>query len=205
MHVYKITNKVNGKFYVGRTKEKNLKAYWWKQKAPIFNRLSEEKPLLYRAVRKHGWENFIIEPLISDVGTREQLNDLEIEWITKLDARNPKVGYNIGIGGAGSGGKLKDLTGQKFGLLEVLRFHSFDYSPSGRTITKWVARCSCGSPESIIRSECLVRGKTRSCGCIRRTRAGGIPISSGRGRVLTDGRIVPLAKPVKSPRRSEQQ
>lgn len=92
-------------------------------------------------------------------------------------------------------GKLRDLTGQRFGLLEVLRFHSFEKSPSGRTITKWAVKCDCGTDEQVVRSECLVRGKTRSCGCIRRARAGGFPISSGRGRVMPNGRIVPLAKP----------
>jgi hypothetical protein len=196
MHVYKITNKINGKFYVGITKEQDLRAYWWKQKAPIF-RLSEQKPYLYRAVRKHGWDNFVIEALVSNVETREQLYALEIEWIAKLNAQNPSVGYNLCPGGIAPGGKLRDLTGQRFGLLEVLRFHSFEKSPSGRTITRWEVKCDCGTDERVVRSECLVRGKTRSCGCIRRARAGGFVLSSGRGRVMPNGMIVPLAKPVK--------
>jgi hypothetical protein len=193
MFIYKITNKVNGKFYVGKTKEENLQAYWWGQKSHIFRRLSDAKPHLYRAVRKYGWFNFNIEPLVSGVWDRKQLNALEIEWMAKLDARNPDVGYNVGPGGGG--GKLRDLKRQRFGLLEVLGFHSFGEKPSGGTITRWRVKCDCGSPETIARSECLIRGKTRSCGCIRRARAAGLPLSSGRGRVLPNGRIVPLKKP----------
>jgi len=88
-------------------------------------------------------------------------------------------------------GMWNDLTGRTFGLLEVLRFHSTKTSPAGRNVTLWLCRCSCGAPERAIRYDCLIRGKTKSCGCVRRAVAAGLPLP-GRGRVMTDGRIVRL-------------
>jgi hypothetical protein len=58
---------------------------------------------------------------------------------------------------------VKDLTGQKFGRLIAIK-------PSGRTPTqqvKWLCKCECGKT-SIVRSNQLVMGKTRSCGCLER-------------------------------------
>jgi len=53
-----------------------------------------------------------------------------------------------------------DLTGQGFGRLTVLR----RASPGG---AHWLCRCECGGM-LIARASNLVRGGTRSCGCLRR-------------------------------------
>lgn len=52
-----------------------------------------------------------------------------------------------------------DLTGHKYGLLEVLREAQGD----GRT--KWWCRCKCGR-ELMTRGNSLRSGNTRSCGCV---------------------------------------
>ncbi len=57
-----------------------------------------------------------------------------------------------------------DLTGQKFGRLTILR--------RGPNIGKnkevgWICSCSCGE-ESLVSSNCLRRGNTKSCGCLHR-------------------------------------
>jgi hypothetical protein len=57
---------------------------------------------------------------------------------------------------------LKDLTGQRFGRLVVLK-------PSPRTVGKhhyWECRCDCGNTIMAIGNN-LRRGVTRSCGCLR--------------------------------------
>lgn len=53
-----------------------------------------------------------------------------------------------------------ELTGQVFGRLTVLAFHSVgkDYA------TLWLCRCECGN-EKIVIGKNLTAGRTRSCGC----------------------------------------
>ncbi len=88
MIVYKTTNLINGKIYVGYD-TKNRPNYYGSGK------------YYKRAERKHGKENF----RKSIIDSSEDFDDLcvkEIFWIDKLDARNPLVGYNIDPGGKGT-------------------------------------------------------------------------------------------------------
>ena len=58
-------------------------------------------------------------------------------------------------------GKFIDITGQKFGRLEVVRF-------SGKTKHRhsiWLCNCDCGNTLTV-EKPALVSGKTRSCGCL---------------------------------------
>lgn len=70
---------------------------------------------------------------------------------------------------------LRDLTGQTFGRLTVIRFDAFRYVgkqiPGKRPNRKtyWLCRCHCGVEKSIEMCA-LVRGVTRSCGCYNRDR-----------------------------------
>ena len=60
--------------------------------------------------------------------------------------------------------RLIDLTGRVCGQLTVLhRAHGVFKSKSAR----WVCRCSCGK-ECVAVSCNLIKGYTRSCGCLRR-------------------------------------
>jgi len=86
MHIYKTTNTITGKFYVG--KEVGYKNYY----------LGSGK-LLKQAIKKHGKESFIKETL-EHCDTVEQLNEREQYWITKLDALSNQ-GYNMAPGGSG--------------------------------------------------------------------------------------------------------
>lgn len=58
-------------------------------------------------------------------------------------------------------GKFIDITGQKFHRLEVIRVHR--RSQNG-TDTLWWCKCKCGK-ELAVRSYCLRKNRTRSCGC----------------------------------------
>lgn len=59
--------------------------------------------------------------------------------------------------------QFKDLTGKKFGRLTAQKCTS--RSPS----TTWLCRCECGKKKRVAYSN-LVRGLTKSCGCIGRER-----------------------------------
>jgi group I intron endonuclease len=92
--IYKITNQVNGKVYVGQT----IKPIETRLKQHIAS-LRYKKPgcaKLQRALRKHGPENFVIS-LLGTANSLEELNVLEQSWIAKLDSMNN--GYNLDSGG----------------------------------------------------------------------------------------------------------
>ena len=61
-------------------------------------------------------------------------------------------------------GKAKDLTGQKFGRLTVIRRTEDYVSPKGCHIVRWLCKCDCGN-EVITRSDALTSDVTMSCGC----------------------------------------
>lgn len=89
--IYKITNLVDGKSYIGQTNRTFYQRYrikWW-------NRISNE--YLTRAVKKYGVESFKIEILEHALNQR-QLNKKEIYYIDKFKTLCPN-GYNFHTGG----------------------------------------------------------------------------------------------------------
>lgn len=63
----------------------------------------------------------------------------------------------------------KDLTGQKFGRLTVLRLDQTSYrSPAGKPTRRWICRCDCGKELSVLQNALTGKNGTRSCGCARR-------------------------------------
>lgn len=54
---------------------------------------------------------------------------------------------------------MKDLTGQRFGKWTVIKF---DHR-KGKSYY-WLCRCECGE-EKIVRSDGLINGRSKSCGC----------------------------------------
>ena len=94
--IYKITNTLNGKIYVGMTRQK------------LSKRISKHKycgkhgrPGVDTAIAKYGWENFTVE--VIETCPVENLAEREIFWIAKLDA-NGSNGYNLTEGGDGCTG-----------------------------------------------------------------------------------------------------
>lgn len=57
--------------------------------------------------------------------------------------------------------KYKDLTGKKFGRIQILSFNSIHNG------TYWNCICDCGNAK-IIKGSSLVSGLTKSCGCIQK-------------------------------------
>jgi group I intron endonuclease len=96
--VYKITNTINGKIYVGKT----TKELCWYFDQTLRRALwgINDKPAICSAIRKHGKDAFIIHQIAS-AETEEELNKLEIYFISNLKATDYKIGYNIAPGGDG--------------------------------------------------------------------------------------------------------
>lgn len=61
---------------------------------------------------------------------------------------------------------VRDLAGQRFGRLTVIREHGRDKDARAM----WYCACDCGVIKPIA-SRCLLYGTTYSCGCLRRERA----------------------------------
>ena len=86
--IYKVTNRLNGKPYVGQTRQPIEKRFIQHAKA--------HTPLGY-AMRTCGLENFTIE-IIEGCETQAQANERERFWIRVLDCKIPH-GYNQRSGG----------------------------------------------------------------------------------------------------------
>ena len=95
MIVYKITNIINSKVYIGIT-TCSLEYRWSKH-------ITESKNIkntkhLYKSMRKYGLENFSIEQ-IDSTNDFKKLGELEREYIKLYDSQNPQKGYNLTAGG----------------------------------------------------------------------------------------------------------
>jgi hypothetical protein len=87
MIIYKTTNLLNGKYYIGLDTRNNP------------NYLGSGK-ILKQAIRKSGRDNFKKE-ILEKCNTLEELRCREIYWILYYNSRDSKVGYNIAEGGKG--------------------------------------------------------------------------------------------------------
>jgi group I intron endonuclease len=105
MIVYKVTNKVDGKVYIGRTTQRLSKRKSG-HKAAAFKR--NERSYFYQSIRQHGWDSFMWE-VIEEHTDIEALNAAEMRWITEYNSTDQNYGYNTSIGGeAGGLGVVKD-------------------------------------------------------------------------------------------------
>lgn len=65
-------------------------------------------------------------------------------------------------------GKFKDLTGQRFGRLTVIKRGENYITPhSGKPRAQWLCKCDCGN-EKLVLGESLTRNLIVSCGCFHK-------------------------------------
>ena len=99
--IYAIRNKVNDKYYVGKTVKTFYKRYCIKDKKNPIEDLSKNthNKYLKRAINKYGFENFEVIPVLDKAYSKEQLDELEKYYIALY--RTEKYGgvYNITTGG----------------------------------------------------------------------------------------------------------
>lgn len=131
--IYKITNKTNGKVYVGQTKQElkdRLRQHRTERGSyPISN-----------AIRKYGMDGFDVE-VIDSATNPEELNKKEINYIRQFECLKPD-GYNIRSGGNSSpmAESTKRLLAEKARLRprkkrDTLKCLSTSVSRGGKTYT----------------------------------------------------------------------
>ena len=115
--IYKITNKINNKIYIG--KSINIKERWSEhiresllsEEKWNLNKRGEQTPI-HKAIRKYGKDNFIFE--VIEECTKEELNNKEIKWISYFNSTSSDIGYNLTLGGDGYNcGKGENAPGNK--------------------------------------------------------------------------------------------
>jgi superfamily II DNA or RNA helicase len=89
--IYKHTNKINGKVYIGQTcqapEDRWQNGYGYRS-----------CPKMWAAIEKYGWHSFLHEIISDNIVTQEEANYLERYWIHQYNSIDE--GYNILPGGA---------------------------------------------------------------------------------------------------------
>ena len=102
-YIYRITNLINGKTYIGQHKYKELNDYYM-----------GSGQLLYKAKKKYGIKNFKKEILVFNISKKEHADLLEKTFIA---SERKKVGkencYNIADGGGGNTSPCSEETKKK--------------------------------------------------------------------------------------------
>lgn len=105
-YIYKITNKINGKVYIGQTTNPNLR--WSRHKSN-----AKHKPLsgnlhLISAMNEHGIEFFVFE-ILEKVVFLNEADQREIELIKQYNSTNREFGYNKSPGGRGKSAMSQEI------------------------------------------------------------------------------------------------
>ena len=142
MIIYCITNKINGKQYVGqtvRTAEERFKEH-----------CRDKKMYISQAIRKYGKENFLVETIDSAL-LIDDLNEKEIYWIEEFKTKKPN-GYNLCDGGDNTLGynhtleaRMKmSMTKKSLGSMVGVKNHFYGKSHTKETREKMSAAWKSG-------------------------------------------------------------
>lgn len=101
--VYKATNKVNGKVYVGKTN--NLAR---RKVEHLCKSRCKGSAHFHRALNKYGLDNFVFE-ILEEHESGESAYEAETRFIAAFQSSNKRVGYNMTPGGEG----LREVTPQE--------------------------------------------------------------------------------------------
>jgi len=111
MIIYKVTNKVNNKVYIGQT----IRSFNKRRQEHLYDALhNRDNVPFHNALMKYGFENFTWEILI-ECTTIEDLNAMEIKYISEYKSYDSEFGYNLKLGGE-NGGTCQESTKLKIGI-----------------------------------------------------------------------------------------
>lgn len=123
--IYKITNKINNKVYIGQSKD--IYKRWIQHKTQL-DREVKENSHFQNAWNKYGKENFrfkVIEKCHED-----DLNNREIYWINEYNSFDSNYGYNKTTGG----GQGRDVSEDTRHILSEKNMYIHRGEKSGRAV-----------------------------------------------------------------------
>lgn len=98
-YIYKITNTINGKIYIGQTR-KRVQTRWTNHVTCAKNQKHKDYNVpFHNAIRKYGRDAFQVETI--EECDNSLLNDREKYWIGELQSNDKGKGYNLTLGGYG--------------------------------------------------------------------------------------------------------
>lgn len=129
-YIYKITNKVNGKLYIGKTEHMNPYDRWIEHMQDYTKERNNNR-YLYRAMKKYGLVNFefeIVEKVYNDT-----LDNREKYYIQMYDTY--ENGYNMTLGGDG-----KERIDREKVINDYLITHSYIKTAANLNIQRRIIR-----------------------------------------------------------------
>lgn len=138
--IYKITNNVNGKIYIGQSV--SIERRWAAHKSNSKNDNSNNK--LYNSMNKYGIDNFSFE--IINICPKEKLNERECFWINVYDSI--LAGLNSSTGGHNT--SYSREIGDKLSLSKLNNKHFLGHKHSEETKKRMSKNHGCGKGKIII-------------------------------------------------------
>lgn len=115
MLIYKITNKINDKIYIGQTTQSlNNRIHNYKNDV----KYSKRSRKIIDAMKKYGFENFVFEIIYDNIASKTEMDELERKYIRDFNSCDDNIGYNMDLGG-NSIGKHSDETKHKIGQSQL--------------------------------------------------------------------------------------
>jgi hypothetical protein len=113
MYIYKTTNLINGKIYIGLSEKspEDSKEYLGSGDS------------MKRAISKYGVKNFSKEILEEGFSDKSSLVEAEIRWISHFNSTDRKIGYNLSPGGDLNPGHMKKVIYQYSLNGELIEIH----------------------------------------------------------------------------------
>lgn len=143
--IYKITNNINGKIYIGQSKRvkrrivEHINDVRWKKS----KRNSNSQSLISKAIQKYGIENFTFE-IIEDSLERMSANKLESDYIKKFNSLVPN-GYNLRLYSEDNRNEVHYSTKNKLSKIgQGVRHASFDIK---KLSSKYIGVCKVPNSE----------------------------------------------------------
>ena len=173
--IYKITNKINGKCYIGQSVDIQQR---WSKHLSTFNGNATPDYEIYKAFAKYGVNNFTFE--VIEECDKSLLNSREIFWIEFYDSFNN--GYNMSLGGEACNGTNDKAV--------------YQYDLSGKFIKEYKSAHDAARENNIqFTNICKVcRGERKTAGGFGWSYEKKIAIESIKTKRLGDGTVLQYTK-----------
>ena len=131
-YLYRITNQLSGKIYIGQSNNKRR----WSQHKYFARHPEQTGQHIHYAMAKYGIENFVFEPIAS-CRTQEDADEIESILIIQYDSRNKERGYNSRIGGIdGARGEITEETKEKIKQATLRQIAEKGHPAAGRIVSE---------------------------------------------------------------------